>query len=78
MPTRCRQHDQAIVVTNDEDAEEWQGKMANLWDIYWGFDLVRAGGLLDKAFTQLKIPETSWPGLKVLPEVITWLVDAAR
>lgn len=43
--------------------------MASLWDAYWGYDLVHKEGLLEKIFTRLRIPDSSWDGLKVLPEV---------
>ena len=69
-PFCCRQHDHPVAVTTEEDAEDRQGLMASLWDSYWGYDIVRAEGLLERTFTCLKIPETSWPGLKVLPEVL--------
>lgn len=58
-----------MVVTDDGDNEELQNTMAFLWDAFWGYDLVQRDGLLDRVFTKLGIPETSWQGLKWLPEV---------
>lgn len=65
----ARQHHLKILNTSEEDPEEQQNRMSGLWDVYWGYDLVRPNGLLEKVFRRLKISETSWEGLKVLPEV---------
>lgn len=39
------------------------------WDAFWGFDCVAQGGLCERAYSLLHIPETAWPGLKQLPQV---------
>ena len=65
----CRYHEKKIVVTTSDDPDELQSKMASLWDVYWGYDLVHAEGLLDRTLAKLGITESSWAGLKVLPEV---------
>ena len=40
-----------------------------VWAAYWGYDSCGPGGILDRLFTALRIPQKSWGGLKRLPEV---------
>lgn len=65
----CRQHGQQIIVTAEDDPDEQQQEAAGRWDAFWGYDLVRSHGMLEKIFSKLQIKESSWASLKEIPEV---------
>ena len=65
----CRQHEDKILVTAEEDSEEQQQIAAGRWDSFWGYDMVHAEGLLDKTYARLQIKQRSWSGLKEIPKV---------
>lgn len=65
----CRQHNEKVDVTDENDSEEQQQASAGRWDAYWGYDLIQEKGLLDAVLTRLHVKESSWPGLKQIPEV---------
>ena len=50
-------------------AEEHREPSQAVWAAYWGYDSCGPGGILDRLFTALRIPQKSWGGLKRLPEV---------
>ncbi|CAL8467974.1 g7512 [Coccomyxa elongata] len=50
-------------------AEELKEPSEAVWAAFWGWDCCGPGGILDRLYTALKIPERSWSGLKRLPEV---------
>lgn len=50
-------------------AEEHREPSQAVWAAYWGFDSCGPGGILDRLYTALRIPQKSWGGLKRLPEV---------
>ena len=50
-------------------AEDHKEPSRAVWAAYWGYDSCGPGGILDRLFTALRIPQKSWGGLKRLPEV---------
>ena len=50
-------------------AEEHREPSQAVWAAYWGYDSCGPGGILDRLYTALRIPQKSWGGLKRLPEV---------
>ena len=50
-------------------AEEHREPSRAVWAAYWGYDSSGPGGILDRLYTALRIPQKSWGGLKRLPEV---------
>ena len=50
-------------------AEDHREPSQAVWAAYWGYDSCGPGGILDRLFTALRIPQKSWGGLKRLPEV---------
>jgi len=50
-------------------AEEHREPSQAVWAAYWGYDSCGPGGILDRLFSALRIPQKSWGGLKRLPEV---------
>ena len=50
-------------------AEEHKEPSQAVWAAYWGYDSCGPGGILDRLYTALRIPQKSWGGLKRLPEV---------
>ena len=50
-------------------AEDHKEPSQAVWAAYWGYDSCGPGGILDRLFTALRIPQKSWGGLKRLPEV---------
>ena len=50
-------------------AENHREPSQAVWAAYWGYDSCGPGGILDRLFTALRIPQKSWGGLKRLPEV---------
>ena len=69
----CREHEDQVLATAEEDSEELQQVAAGRWDSFWGYDIVHGQGLLDKTYARLQIKQPSWPGLKELPNVSTYL-----
>ena len=56
-------------MTREDDPDEQQQLAAGRWDAFWGFDLAHSHGMLERIYSKLQIRDSSWPGLKNLPEV---------
>ncbi len=69
----CRQHEERVIVTAEDDAEDVQQLAAGRWDGFWGYDLIHNKGLLDSIYARLQIKHHAWPGLKELPHVRTYI-----
>jgi len=65
----CRAGDEGELEEEVRRAEEHREPSQAVWAAYWGFDSCGPGGILDRLFSALRIPQKSWGGLKRLPEV---------
>lgn len=56
----CSARDEDEWETEASSAEEHEEPSEAVWAFFWGWDCYGPGGILDRIFTALKIPDRSW------------------